>query len=132
MSLDLNSIRATLEKKRDEIRQNLASLTEAHPTPVGAIEASDGSQEFEDVAVDFLEMQQEQSIQYNEQALLTEVEQALGRLDNGTYGKCVVCGQPIPEKRLQAIPWAARCIKDEEQLEQRNLSATELYDAQLD
>jgi len=132
MSLDLNSIRATLEKKRDEIRQNLASLTEAHPTPVGAIEASDGPQDFEDVAVDFLEMQQEQSIQYNEQALLTEVEQALGRLDNGTYGKCVVCGQPIPEKRLQAIPWAARCIKDEEQLEQRNLSVTELYDAQLD
>jgi len=107
-------------------------LTEAHPTPAGAIEGSDGPQDFEDVAVDFLEMQQEQSIQYNEQALLTEVEQALGRLDNGTYGKCVVCGQPIPEKRLQAIPWAARCIKDEEQLEQRNLSVTELYDAQLD
>lgn len=132
MSLDLNSIRATLEKKRAEIRQNLASLTEAHPTPVGAIEASDGPQAFEDVAVDFLEMQQEQSIQYNEQAILTEVEQALGRLDNGTYGKCVVCGQPIPEKRLQALPWAARCIKDEELLEQRNLSVTELYDAQLD
>jgi DnaK suppressor protein len=132
MSLDLNSIRATLEKKRDEIRQNLASLTEAHPTPVGAIEANDGPQDFEDVAVDFLEMQQEQSIQFNEQALLTEVEQALERLDNGTYGKCVVCGLPIPEKRLQAIPWAARCIKDEEQLEQRNLSVTELYDAQLD
>jgi DnaK suppressor protein len=132
MSLDLNSIRATLEKKRDEIRQNLASLTEAHPTPVGAIEAGDGPKDFEDIAVDFLETQQEQSIQYNEQALLTEIEQALGRLDNGTYGKCVVCGQPIPEKRLQAIPWAARCIKDQEQLEQRNLSVTELYDAQLD
>jgi RNA polymerase-binding transcription factor len=132
MSLDLTSIRATLEKKRDEIRQNTASLTEAHPTPVGALEASQGPQDFEDVAVDFLEMQQEQSILFNEQALLTEVEQALERLDNGTYGKCVVCGQPISEKRLQAIPWAARCIKDEEQLEQRNLSVTELYDAQLD
>jgi DnaK suppressor protein len=132
MSLDLNSIRATLEKKRAEIRQNLASLTEAHPTPVGAIEANDGPQDFEDVAVDFLEMQQEQSIQFNEQGLLTEVEQALERLDNGTYGKCVVCGEPIPERRLQALPWAARCIKDEEQLEQRNLSVTELYNAQLD
>lgn len=132
MSLDLNSIRATLEKKRDEIRQNLASLTEAQPTPVGAIEASDGPQDFEDIAVDFLETQQEQSVQYNEQALLTEIEQALERLDNGTYGKCVVCGEPIPEKRLQALPWAARCIKDQEQLEQRNLSVTELYGAQLD
>ena len=132
MSLDLTSIRATLEKKRDEIRQNLASLTEAHPTPVGAIEAGDGPSDFEDIAVDFLETQQEQSVQYNEQALLTEIEQALERLDNGTYGKCIVCGKPIPEKRLQALPWAARCIEDQEQLEQRNLSVTELYDAQLD
>jgi DnaK suppressor protein len=132
MTLDLNKIRTTLETRRDEIRQQLASLTEAHPTPVDAIEASEGPQDFEETAVDFLETQQEQSIQVNEQALLTEIEQALERLDNGTYGKCVVCGQPIPEKRLEAIPWAARCVKDEEQLEQRNLSATELYDTQLE
>ncbi|HLJ34482.1 MAG TPA: TraR/DksA family transcriptional regulator [Ktedonobacteraceae bacterium] len=132
MTLDLNKIRARLETRRDEIRENLASLTEAHPKPVDAIEANDGAQEFEDNAVDFLEMQQEQSVQVNERALLTEIEQALERLDNGTYGKCVVCGQPIPEKRLEAIPWAARCVKDEEQLEQRNLSVTEFYDAQLD
>jgi hypothetical protein len=32
---------------------------------------------------------------------------------------------------LEALPWAARCIKDEERLEQRNLSITETYDAQL-
>jgi DnaK suppressor protein len=132
MTLDLNKIRTTLETRRNEIRQNSASLTEAHPTPVGAIEANDGAQDFEENAVDFLETQQEQSVQVNEQALLTEIEQALERLDNGTYGKCVVCGQPIPEKRLEAIPWAARCVKDEEQLEQRNLSATDLYDAQLE
>lgn len=132
MTLDLNKIRATLEARRDEVRNNLSGLTEAEPTPVGAIEASDGPQDFEDTAVDFLETQQEQSIQVNEQALLTEIEQALERLDNGTYGKCVVCGEPIPEKRLEAIPWAARCVKDEEQLEQRNLSVTELYDAQLE
>ncbi|HLG65321.1 MAG TPA: TraR/DksA C4-type zinc finger protein [Ktedonosporobacter sp.] len=43
------------------------------------------------------------------------------------YGTCVDCGQPIPEKRLEAIPWAARCIKDEEKLERRNLSREELY-----
>ncbi len=132
MTLDLNKIRTALEAKREELRQNLASLTEAHPTPVDAVEASDGPQDFEEIAVDFLETQQEQSVQVNEQALLTEVEQALERLDNGTYGTCVVCGQPIPEKRLEAIPWAARCVKDEEQLEQRNLSVTEFYNAQLD
>ena|SRR5579863_2522666 len=132
MALDLNKIRTILETRRDEIREQLTRLTAAHPTPVGAIEVDDGTQEFEDNAVDFLEMQQEQSVQVNEQALLTEIEQAFDRLAHGTYGKCVVCGDLIPEKRLEAIPWAARCIKDEQQLEQRNLSATELYDAQLD
>ncbi|HCF84935.1 MAG TPA: transcriptional regulator, partial [Ktedonobacter sp.] len=81
--------------------------------------------------VDFLEIQQEQSILVNEQALLTEVQNALERIEKGTYGKCIVCGQPIPEKRLEALPWAARCVKDEERLEERNLSITETYDADL-
>ena len=107
-------------------------MTEAHPRPVGAIEASEGPQDFEDIAVDFLETQQEQSLLVNQQALLTEVERALERIEQGTYGKCVDCGQPIPERRLEAIPWAARDVKCEEKLEQRNLSVTETYNAELD
>src|SRR5260370_13836332 len=106
MNIDLNKMKGRLEAKRDELRSNIANLTEAKPTPVDPIEASDGHQEFEDTAVDSLEMQQEQSILVNEQALLTQVERALERIENGTYGKCVNCGQPIPEKRLEAIPWA--------------------------
>jgi DnaK suppressor protein len=132
MTIDLSLMRQRLEAKRAELQQNIRGLTEAHPDPVGAIEASEGSQDFEEVAVDFLETQQEQSLLVNEQTLLTEVQNALERIENGTYGKCIECGQPIPEKRLEAIPWAARCIKDEERLEQRNLSITETYDAELD
>jgi DnaK suppressor protein len=127
MTIDLNKMKARLEAKRDELRSNIANLTEAKPTPVDPIEASDGHQEFEDTAVDSLEMQQEQSILVNEQALLTQVERALERIENGTYGKCVNCGQPIPEKRLEAIPWAERDVKCEELVEQRNLSREELY-----
>jgi DnaK suppressor protein len=118
-------MKARLEAKRAELQESIAGLTEAHPEPVGPIEAKDGSQEFEDVAVDFLEIQQEQSLIVNQQALLQEVEDALKRIEEGTYGKCVDCGRPIPEKRLEAIPWAARDVKCEEQLEQRNLSAAE-------
>ncbi len=125
MALDLNKIKARLEAKRDELRAEIANLTMAHPRPVDPNEASEGPQDFEEIAVDFLETQQEQSILVNEQALLTEVEQALERIKQGTYGRCVNCGQPIPEKRLEALPWAARCVKDEEQLEQRNLSREE-------
>lgn len=131
MSINLKEARQRLEAKRKELQENIAGLTEAHPTPVGAVEASDGPQDFEEVAVDFLETQQEQSLLVNEQALLAEVERALKRIDQGTYGKCTNCGQPIPEKRLEALPWASRDVKCEEQLEQRNLSITETYDADL-
>ena len=129
MAIDIQKMKERLEAKRAELQKQIIDLTEAHPIPVDPIEASEGSQDFEEAAVDFQEMQQEQSIDINERALLTEVEDALKRIENGTYGKCVVCGQPIPEKRLEAIPWAARCVKDQEQLEQRNLSREELYDS---
>lgn len=131
MAVDLTLMKRQLETKRSELEKHITAQTEAHPTPVDAIEASDGPQDFEEIAVDFLEMQKEQSLLVNEQALLTEVEDALKRIENGSYGQCVDCGQTIPEKRLEALPWAARCIKDEERLEQRNLSITETYDAQL-
>ncbi len=39
-----------------------------------------------------------------------EIDQALARLDAGTYGLCEVCGEPIPDERLRAIPWAALCV----------------------
>ncbi len=132
MTINLEQIKQRLEAKRAELQENIEGLTEAHPEPVGAIEASEGSQDFEEIAVDFLETQQEQSLLVNEQALLTEVERALERIEQGTYGKCVDCGQPIPERRLEAIPWAARDVKCEEKLEQRNLSVTETYNAELD
>lgn len=131
MTLDLNEIKRRLEEKRAELQESIRGLTEAHPQPVGAIEISEGPQDFEDTAVDFLETQQEQSLLVNQQALLAEVESALEHIENGTYGKCVNCGRPIPEKRLEAMPWASRDIKCEEQLEQRNLSITETYEADL-
>jgi DnaK suppressor protein len=131
MTIDLKQMKQRLELKQAELQESISALTEAHPTPVGAIEASEGPQDFEEVAVDFLETQQEQSLLVNQQSLLTEVQRALTRIEDGTYGYCIVCGQPIPEKRLEALPWAARCVKDEAQLEERNLSVTETYDADL-
>jgi len=38
------------------------------------------------------------------------VDAALARLDAGTYGWCAVGGEPIPEARLAAVPWAATCV----------------------
>src|SRR5712692_4700828 len=125
MAIDLKVMKKRLEDKQAELQRSLAGLTEAQQQPVDPIGAGVGPQDFEDVAVDFLQTQQEQSIQVNEQALLTEVQAALKRIEQGTYGKCIECGRPIPEKRLEAIPWAARDIEHEAALEQRNLAGVD-------
>lgn len=41
---------------------------------------------------------------------LVLVDEALGRFTSGTFGRCVRCGQAIARGRLEALPWAARCI----------------------
>ncbi|WP_022925215.1 TraR/DksA family transcriptional regulator [Serinicoccus marinus] len=47
----------------------------------------------------------------NLQALLTQIRAALAALDDGSYGRCSVCGEPIPEGRLEARPWATTCVR---------------------
>jgi len=48
---------------------------------------------------------------------LKEVEAALGRIEDETYGVCLLCEEPISEKRLKAVPWAAYCIGCQERAE---------------
>jgi DnaK suppressor protein len=50
---------------------------------------------------------------------LTLVRDALKRIDNGTYGKCIVCGRQIEAARLEAVPWAAYCIQDQEKQDKK-------------
>jgi RNA polymerase-binding protein DksA len=53
---------------------------------------------------------------------LVEVEAALARLREGTYGLCAVCGREIPLSRLDAVPWASLCIRDQEIADHRRAS----------
>ena len=48
---------------------------------------------------------------------LEEVQDALQRIEAGTYGICEICGEPIQPARLDAIPWARYCLKDASQRE---------------
>jgi DnaK suppressor protein len=52
-----------------------------------------------------------------ESKTLKEVRDALKRIENGTFGKCLADGRQIPEKRLNAIPWTPYCLKHEKELE---------------
>lgn len=127
MKVDLEKQKSRLLDKKGELEQSIAGLTEARPTPVSPTELDEGPRDHEDVATDFLEIQQEQSILVNQQALLTLVDRALQRLADGTYGLCQECGKPIPPARLEALPWAERDIQCEARLEQVNLGREEVY-----
>jgi DnaK suppressor protein len=48
---------------------------------------------------------------------LDEVREALKRIENGTFGKCLADGQVIEDKRLEAMPWTPYCLNHEQQLE---------------
>jgi DnaK suppressor protein len=52
-------------------------------------------------------------------ATLKLVRAALERIDDGTFGLCVVDGRPIEEKRLEAVPWTPYCLKHEQELEEQ-------------
>jgi DnaK suppressor protein len=45
---------------------------------------------------------------------LKEVQEALARISEGSYGRCIVCGREIEEARLEAVPWTRYCLADQE------------------
>jgi RNA polymerase-binding transcription factor len=110
MAIDLAVMRKRLEEKQAEIQRHIATLTGSPAPPEDAIQASYDVEDPEEEAVDLQQIDVDQAILDNEKALLAEVQQALARIDNGTYGICTNCGQPISEKRLEAIPWATLCV----------------------
>ena len=56
----------------------------------------------------------------NDRRLLRLIDEALRRTETGDYGLCVNCGEPVPEKRLEAIPWARYCVRCQD-LKERGL-----------
>jgi len=56
------------------------------------------------------EQQRDLALRDHNQAHLVSIDEALARLDAGTYGPCTSCRRPIPPERLEALPWTALCI----------------------
>ncbi len=57
--------------------------------------------------------------------VLTDIEDALKRIREGTYGLCIDTGKEIPESRLEAMPWAPRCREAQESYERRRAAGEE-------
>ena len=72
-----------------------------------------------DVGSTSLERDAEMSLAANQRELLLQTEKALGRLGNGTYGACEVCGEAIGKMRLMAFPRATLCMTCKQREERR-------------
>ncbi len=63
-----------------------------------------------DEGTEMFEREKDGALHENLDGLLAQINDALGKLDNGTYGVCDRCGRPIAEARLEALPYATLCI----------------------
>jgi len=66
-----------------------------------------------DMASATFDRELDEGLEEGAQNTLRRIDAALKRIDDGTYGTCEVCGRPIGEERLRAIPWATLCIDDQ-------------------
>ncbi|OHB83727.1 MAG: hypothetical protein A2Z38_07505 [Planctomycetes bacterium RBG_19FT_COMBO_48_8] len=64
-----------------------------------------------DLGTDSFEQEFTLELMDSERKLISEIDDAFKRIENGTYGTCEIGGEPISKQRLNAIPWARCCIK---------------------
>ena len=116
---------AELDEVRDELRQQARELQgelDDAATAAVAVQqsgAGEGSGDEADAGTATFEREHEMSLANNSRDLLTQVERALARMDDGTYGRCEGCGGQIPKPRLQAFPRATLCVRCKTREERR-------------
>jgi DnaK suppressor protein len=108
MPLDLDVIRADLLARRAELTQQLGVLTAVPRDPMAAASFGKRIGEGTTEAVERLNTTGT-AIQLD--AMLGDVERALAKFDEGTFGICDRCGATIPDERLEARPWSVLCVR---------------------
>lgn len=103
--------RSRLESDRRTTLARLALLQRDVAAIIAASEGSNADDEHDpEGATIAFERSQASSLVQQAERHLTEIDAALARLDDGTYGVCEVCGAPIPAPRLSARPVARTCV----------------------
>ena len=101
-TLDLDAVRVALLAERARLLEEIGETIIAPGQMTYGSQAAAASQVFA--------QQRDLALRDRSDHQLVLVEEALARLDDAAFGTCVRCGQPIAPGRLEALPWAARCI----------------------
>jgi RNA polymerase-binding protein DksA len=109
--VDTERFRQMLVAERDRVTATIEHFHEANSR---SLEEETGEETYDnhlaDSATATLNREIDYSLEENSEHVLGAVRQALERIENGTFGTCVRCGKQIAEERLEAIPYATRCI----------------------
>src|SRR6188474_1231608 len=107
--------RQLLQRERERIQTELASLRAAHGD--GDDELARVDQHTADAGSELFENERDQSMISRLEYELEAIARAERRVEEGTYGVSVDSGEPIPDGRLQAVPWAERTAEEQSRFE---------------
>jgi RNA polymerase-binding transcription factor DksA len=107
---EIKELTLMLLAKRNEILGNVTEM-ESEVLRRDRTELSNVPLHMADAGSDNYEIENTLGLMDSERRILTEIDDALGRIESSIYGICIGGGERIPKKRLLAIPWARYCIK---------------------
>jgi len=108
-----------VRRLEEKLRQQQALLERSMLTAVeqGRQTSADVTQDVADQAVSSYQKELLFTQGTNGHTQLSQIRHALERIDEGSYGDCLQCGNTIGAKRLEAVPWAPYCIDCQEKIE---------------
>jgi DnaK suppressor protein len=110
---DLQAYRKRLEGELAELTTQRDDLEEATGASMAEASGEVGfDEEYADAGSYIFERERDLSLVDNVKDLIQKVEHALARIDDGGYGRCEVCGEPIEAERLDALPYTTLCLAD--------------------
>ena len=115
-SRDVTEFRRRLEAEREQTSLHVAQL-EHERRLIG----EDGPQDIVDICVVNLSRESLFERSSAKRQLLNRINVALRRIDNGSFGVCSECGEPINRKRLEAMPWTSYCLRCQEEMERQDM-----------
>lgn len=104
MRKELETQLARLDGERAELEKGLESARN------GKDETAGYGNGVGEAATETFEAERDLALIGNLDQMRGHVVEALARLDDGSYGSCVTCGEPIPHERLEALPHASQCV----------------------